>query len=333
MDATPDTTHPDTDAGADTTGPDGDGPDGDGPNAAAAVTLGVEDLTGPQLREHLRLAAITAGGIDTATKRRAKAYADRHVRIEPAPENMAWISAFIRADHAEATRICLDALAAVAKGPTDLDPRTLDQRRADVFTDVFTTILTRGVDLDGNDLPTYHGVKPQIQVTIAAPTLLGLNDQPAQVSGYGPIPADLARQIAQDGTWRGLFTDATGCFRALGSKKYRPGADLSRQVIARDIICTFPGCRQPAWKADLDHIASYDPAIAELIEQTTKIRLQALCRRHHNLKTNKWWTATRDETTGAIIWTALTGHTYTRPPPKPLGRRLPTPNDDDDPPY
>ncbi len=99
------------------------------------------------------------------------------------------------------------------------------------------------------------------------------------------------------------------------------------------MTCTFPGCRQPAWKADLDHIASYDPAVAEILEQTTKIRLQALCRRHHNLKTTTFWSATRDETTGAIRWTAPTGHTYTRAPPTPPGAgTASSPIDDDDPP-
>ncbi len=289
-------------------------------------------LTVPQLRARLRKAAVTAGA-DAGAKRRAKAFADRHIFVEPAGDAMAWVSALIRADHAEATRVCLDALAAAAKGPAGADTRTLDQRRADVFTDVFTTLLNRGVDLTGAELPTFHGTKPHIQVTIPAGTLLGLTDAPAVLGGYGPIPADLARAIAADGTWRGLFTDATGCFKALGSTRYRPGADLSRQVIARDVTCTFPGCRQPAWKADLDHIASYDPAVAEQIEQTTKIRLQALCRRHHNLKTTTFWSATRDETTGAIRWTAPTGHTYTRAPPTPPTPDPPAPLDDDPPPY
>ncbi|GAA1631708.1 HNH endonuclease signature motif containing protein [Georgenia ruanii] len=296
----------------------------------------VEDLTGPQLRAHLRTAAVTAGA-DAGRKRREKAFADRHVLVEPAGDAMAWVSALIRADDAEATRVCLDALAAAAKGPTGVDRRNIDQRRADVFTDVFTTILRRGVDLTGAELPTFHGNKPHIQVTIPAGTLLGLSDAPAELGGYGPIPAELAREIAADGTWHGLFTDATGCFTALGTTRYRPGADLSRQVIARDVTCTFPGCRQPAWKADLDHIASYDPAVAEQLEQTTKIRLQALCRRHHNLKTTKFWSAARDETTGAIHWTAPSGHTYTRAPPTPAGAVTatgPPPGDDpeDDPP-
>ena len=327
---------PGTDAAAAGTEAGSSGPAADVPDTVSVRLPLVEDLTGPQLRAHLRTAAITAGA-DVGRKRREKAFADRHVLVEPAGDAMAWVSALIRADDAAATRVCLDALAAAAKGPTGVDTRSLDQRRADVFTDVFTTILRRGVDLTGAELPTFHGNKPHIQVTIPAGTLLGLSDAPAELGGYGPIPAELARELAADGTWRGLFTDATGCFKALGTTRYRPGADLSRQVIARDVTCTFPGCRQPAWKADLDHIASYDPAVAEQLEQTTRIRLQALCRRHHNLKTAKFWSATRDETTGAIHWTAPSGHTYTRAPPTPPGAVMtvgasPADDPDDDPP-
>ncbi|MFH5822599.1 DUF222 domain-containing protein [Georgenia sp. AZ-5] len=343
---TPDTT-PGTGDAADGAEGAGDGAEGaaDGAEGAANGEAGtgaesgagglgpvvevVEDLTGPQLRARLRRAALTTGGPAAGAKRRAKAFADRHVSITPAGDAMAWVVALVRADHAEATRVLLDALAAAAKGPAD--PRTLDQRRADALTDLVTTTLARGVDLTGAELPTFHGTKPHIQVTIAATTLLGLDEGVAELGGYGPIPADLARAIAADATWRGLFTDAAGHFAALGTKGYRPGTNLTRQVIARDVVCTFPGCRQPAWKADLDHISAYDPALAERLAQTTTTRLQALCRRHHNLKTTKYWTAVRDPR-GHIRWTAPTGHTYTSPPPTPPGAPPPPTPPDRDPP-
>src|SRR5690606_17156792 len=167
----------------------------------------------------------------------------------------------------------------------------------------------------GNPLPTRRNsaARVGVQVTVGAGTLLGIDDQPAQLGGYGPIPADLARRLAQDGTWRALFTDTNGHFLALGTKKYRPGADLTRTVIARDVTCCFPGCRQPAVCCDLDHVTGYDKACADKIAQTTQINLQPLCRFHHNLKTNKRWGATRTAD-GTIIWTSPTRHTYQRPP-------------------
>ncbi len=273
-------------------------------------------LTGPQLKAQIATAALRVDP-DAGKKRRAQAVRDRTVSFDDGGDGMMWVAAFIRADHGAAARVVLEALAAASK--TDTDNRTVDQRRADAFADIFGGILERGVDLQGQPLPTFHGQRALVQVTIGAGTLLGIDDEPAVLGGHGPISAELGREIALDGTWRGLFTDAAGCFAALGSKKYRPGADLSRTVIARDVTCSFPGCRQPAWRADLDHIDSYDPAVADLLEQTTKNRMQALCRRHHNLKTAKFWHASRDEVSGAITWTAPTGHVYIRAPDRPPG--------------
>ncbi len=271
------------------------------------------ELSGTALKARLRKAALTIDP-DAGAKRRVAEHADRRVVFDPAPDAMAWISAYVRAEDAARVRTILDAVAKAAKGNKDIDPRSLDQVRADAFVDVFTALAAKGVDLTGQPLPTRTGTAGvSVQVTVGAGTLLGVDDEPGMLGGYGPIPADLARQIAQDGTWRALFTDADGQFRALGTKKYRPGADLTRTIVARDVTCTFPGCRQPAVCCDLDHIVAYDPACAARIAQTTEVNLHPLCRRHHNLKTNKKWGARR-AADGSIVWTAPTGHTYRRRP-------------------
>ncbi|MET3808908.1 hypothetical protein ABIB25_005940 [Nakamurella sp. UYEF19] len=57
----------------------------------------------------------------------------------------------------------LTGLADAARHPDD--PRNLDQRRADVFIDIFHTILRRG-GLGDTPLPTQHGRRPQIGVLI-----------------------------------------------------------------------------------------------------------------------------------------------------------------------
>ena len=106
-------------------------------------------------------------------------------------------------------------------------------------------------------------------------------------------------------------------------------------MIARDVTCTFPGCRTPARRCDLDHIKAFDhrrPGDA----QTTYENLHSLCRHHHLLKTYAGWTVTRDPTTARTDWTAPTGHRYTRPstdfnpdPPLPTA----PPPDYGDPPF
>ncbi|WP_246097880.1 HNH endonuclease signature motif containing protein [Rhodococcus spelaei] len=48
--------------------------------------------------------------------------------------------------------------------------------------------------------------KATIMVGVNATTLLGLDDLPGYLAGYGPIDADLARELAEDGTWRKVLT-------------------------------------------------------------------------------------------------------------------------------
>ncbi|MET0788206.1 MAG: DUF222 domain-containing protein, partial [Cellulomonas sp.] len=112
---------------------------------------------------------------------------------------------------------------------------------------------------DGTPLPRKHGQRAALQVNVAASTLLGLDDNPGYLGSYGPIPAQVARELAQDATWRRVLTDpGTGQVCAVGTQSYRPGADLTRTVQARDVTCTFPGCRQPATRCELDHRIPYD---------------------------------------------------------------------------
>ncbi len=80
------------------------------------------------------------------------------------------------------------------------DERTMDQRRADVFFDE----LMAGIPPDG--LALRQGRAPAAEVVISLSTLLGFDDQPADLAGYGAIPASLARELATDAdaTWRRL---------------------------------------------------------------------------------------------------------------------------------
>jgi hypothetical protein len=234
---------------------------------------------------------------------------------------MAWITAFLRADAARTVKVALDALAEAAVADTDpgQDPRTRDQVRADAFVDLFTGVLDRGVDLAGHPLPTGTPARAGAQITVGAGTLLGLDERAGYLAGYGPIPAELAREIAQDATWRALFTDRDGHFKDLSTRAYRPGAELSRTIRARDVTCTFPGCTRPSIVCDLDHRITYDPAIAHLVKQTSACNLHPLCRRHHNLKTTKRWDVVREKD-GTLLWIpARTRHRYRHTPDPPAG--------------
>ncbi|NMR19096.1 HNH endonuclease signature motif containing protein [Cellulomonas fimi] len=282
-------------------------------------------LTVPQLRARIRQLELAADP-EAATKRHQRATSDRFVRLTPAPDAMAWLTAYLPADDAMCVYTALDAVAGCA---SPQDARGIDARRADVLTGVLGHVLDTGVvpagvggDV-GTPLRTRHGRRPHLQVTAAATTLLGLDETPAELAGYGPVPAAMARRIATDATWRRIFTDpATGQLTGIGPRRYRAGADLTSTVLARDVTCTFPGCRVAAARCDLDHIRPFDHVSAARsderasagTEQTTTQNLHALCRHHHRLKTHAGWSVTRDDATGRTLWTAPTGHTHIREP-------------------
>jgi len=57
--------------------------------------------------------------------------------------------------------------------------------------------------------------RPLLTLHLPLGTALGLSDAPAELAGYGPIPADLARELAADATWRRILTDpVTGAVAA-----------------------------------------------------------------------------------------------------------------------
>lgn len=205
-------------------------------------------------------------------------------------------------------------LTALADAAAPDDPRPVAARRADALVDLVTPYLDAGVGPDGRALPVRQRRRPHLQVTASATTLLGLDDQPGELAGYGPIPASMARAIAAGATWRPLLVDErTGELRGRGPIRYRPSSDLVARVVDRDRTCTFPGCRVPAARCDIDHIEPFDPARPP-DQQTRAPNLQALCRHHHLLKTHGGWQVVRDDDAGTTEWSAPTGHEYARAP-------------------
>jgi hypothetical protein len=86
-----------------------------------------------------------------------------------------------------------------------------------------------------------------VQVIVALSTLLGVDEQPGELDGYGPIPAGLARLLAADptGTRRRLITDPLGRLVDSGRTRYRPPSDLADYVRAGDRTCQVPHLHPP----------------------------------------------------------------------------------------
>ena len=178
-----------------------------------------------------------------------------------------------------------------------------DIRRADAF--VFAMRAADAALKSTGSVITRHNRRPTINVTIDLPTALGLAENPGQLAGYGPIPANIARQIAADGRWKRFITDPIkGTLLDYGRETYEPPQDLQDFLIARDRTCRFPGCHQPAHLSDLDHAIPWEEG-----GKTSPDNLGALCRRHHNIKTHANWKLESHED-GSCTWTSPEGFKY-----------------------
>jgi hypothetical protein len=99
--------------------------------------------------------------------------------------------------------------------------------------------------------PPGTGRRPQVNVTVAASTLLGIDDQPAELDGHGPIPAVLARALAVDptGTWRRLLTDDHGRLVDVTSHTYRPPARWPGSSGCSSRVAVTPAAVGAPWRA------------------------------------------------------------------------------------
>jgi hypothetical protein len=191
------------------------------------------------------------------------------------------------------------------------DPRTIAQRRADA-----TGALGRGEQLlacqcGAEDCPAAVERKAVagavIHVLAEQATLDGTGDAPGYLPGFGLLPADSVRELAEGAKLKPLVVPT----EATPEPGYRPSGVLAAFVRWRDLTCRWPGCDAPAERCDIDHTVPYPAGVTHASD------LKAYCRTHHLIKT--FYTGVcgwsdRQLPDGTIILTAPTGHTYTTEP-------------------
>ena len=154
-------------------------------------------------------------------------------------------------------------------------------------------------------------------------TLLGADEMPGELVGYGPITAEAARRIASEGTWRRLLTvPRTGRFDELSVDTHDPPQDLLDHVLARDRYCRRGlGCRMPANRCDIDHRVNYPRG------PTAAGNLDAGCRPDHDITTFTDTTVARDldGRPGDLRITYPSGRSY-RLPVEPVLERFDLPD-------
>lgn len=156
-------------------------------------------------------------------------------------------------------------------------------------------------------LGTIAGRPAQVNVTVPLSTLLG-GDQPGELPGLGPVPAEVARALAAGGTWTRLITDpVSGTVLDVGRRRYTPPADMADHVRSRNPMCVAPGCTHPAASCQLDHTVPAPDG------PTAASNLAPLCTRHHLLKTHARYRLNQP-TPGIAEWRTPTGKRYRRLP-------------------
>jgi hypothetical protein len=235
----------------------------------------------------------------------------------------------------------LTAIARAARGAGD--GRTIDQLRADALLDL---LVGEGVAV-GDPVschtaglvpapPTSPAVSPPaalpgprrgvVELQVPLTTLMSLTRLPGDLAGFGPVIADVARQVAQqhhDGVWRFSVYNEIGHLLCHGvtrarpdhagrQRKRRPAAEVAAFVRARNRTCVAPGCRVPAANCDLDHITDWARG-----GETDVSNLDPKCRLHHRFK-HESGARVISLAPGVVGWQTPRGLQYVSSPDPPL---------------
>jgi hypothetical protein len=266
-----------------------------------------------------------AARLDAASvlARRRRAEKDRHVTLRPAPDTMTWLTALLPVKDGVAVHAALaraaesarargaatgkgqamaDALVAAVLSAADRHDRAATQWRPDPADDP-APAPTAGLAL--------HLVMSDL-------ALFGTSEQPAHLQGYGPVPAELARELIagacsrDERVWlRRLYTSpVTGELVSTDSRSRLFPTGLARFIRLRDQTCRTPWC--DAQIRDTDHAEDHHAG-----GPTSGDNGQGLCEACNHAKQAHGWRARPSPSPGRhrIDTTTPTGHIYRSRPP------------------
>jgi hypothetical protein len=239
-----------------------------------------------------------------------------------------------RLPEADAIALATTVQALAAEPRDEDDTRTREQREADVLVACVTGLRPahgREGDLELAVRPP-GSLSVRLDVTIPADALVGAGNSPAEVPGYGPVPASTVRTLAHLGTHRAIrplvYDPESGRLLGAGGQAgsqaggtriawladlgpaggYEHPPVMERLVRLRDATCRAPGCSRRAQRCDCDHVVPY-PDGPTSVENTC-----CLCRRHHRLKTHAPGWSLEMTAGGTAVWTTPTGGALTTDP-------------------
>lgn len=242
----------------------------------------------------------------SVVNRARKARAERRVTIRPAPDTVSWVTALLPVQEGVAVFKALsDAADSHRSGAADGDDRTRGQVMADTLVERVT------------GQSSAPAVPVEVSVVISDDALFDPGegdacDEPADIVGYGPVPADVLREWLQADApaWlRRVYTrPSDGALVAMDSHRRLFEGKLRDFVTLRDRVCRTPWCGAPI--RHVDH-----PVAAARGGGTSAANSQGLCEACNYVKEEPGWQTSVGHD-GAVETTTPTGHTYqSRPPP------------------
>ncbi len=189
-------------------------------------------LTSGQLRARLAKLVIEADP-DAAARRHEARLVRRRVVLEPTGDSCATLLGIdLPAADATAAANRIKAISRAAKRAGD--SRSLDQ----ICADTFLALL----------LGEKRGLRGSVELVASLDTLTRLADHPGDLNGYGPVIAEIARQVAEQqrqSPWSFTVHDDTSGTIHTGSVRSRPGRPSRAAKPAAPARDTHPGGRAP----------------------------------------------------------------------------------------
>jgi hypothetical protein len=171
------------------------------------------------------------------------------------------------------------ATATRPNGDPDVDPDTGDGDIPDSDTED-TEDIDDGLSLIDRPPTCSVNVRVDLAALLRGETLPG---ELCEIDGQGPIPAKMARDMANDSFLRFVFCES-GDIRSIYHFGRTINKALRTALVHRDRNCVVPGCAVSS-RLEIDHVqpvTQWGP--------TTLDNLALLCHHHHFLKTFEGWT-------------------------------------------
>lgn len=240
---------------------------------------------------------------DAAHERAQRHRAAQHVVLHPDVDGVALLQVQGPAEQLTAAHHALEAWARGLRATGD------ERTKGQIMCATLVERVTGVAHADAIDV--------EIGITVSADTLLGADDSPAEVDGYGSVTPGLVDDMiakAHRVFYRRLITDPVDdTLIGRDPRRRRFDGPLNGFIRARDRHrCRQPGC--DCRIGDIDHITAHTDG-----GPTRADNGQGVCKRSHTMKHLPGWNiTTRGRDT---IWRTPTGHTYVSPTPTVMRRR------------